>query len=289
MVRSGKMMSNTNGIRKACVCSANVGYANTKVIYDNSPIIFESKISQYCDEDLKKTVFTAGERFAVGVGKHDLDMNRATSLHQKVILEYVLSKIPYDRANIVVALPCDIYLNKKAREEYHNFIVGFDKVADCLVYMEGFAAVFADLAYYRDDLRIIMDVGGKTINFMLVDKGKLVKGSAFSMNLGGLILDNKIKKTLEQSKLCVIHEAQIKYMMDDPAVKKVLEEYVTEIKNELRRHDYPTGVQIRCVGGGAVTYGDLFREKFDAYIGTDPIFENAMGMYMVGNQYWGGL
>ena len=281
------MISNTQDIRKPCICSTNTGYSNTKVIYDNKPIIFESKVSKYCDEDLRKTILTGGERFAVGVGTNDLDMNKVTSQHQRVIVEYVLSKIPYDKVNMVVALPCDVYLNRKAREDYYGFIKGFDKVTDCLVYMEGFASVFADLDYYTNDLRIVMDVGGKTINFLLVDKGKLVKGSAFSMNMGSIILGNRIKKALEQDRLCVIHENQIKYMMNDNITKSVLTAYSEEIKNELRKHDYPTGVQIRCTGGGAITYKDLFKEKFNANIGKDAILENAIGMYAVGLQYWG--
>ena len=281
------MISNTQDIRKSCICSTNTGYSNTKIIYDNKPIIFESKVSKYCDEDLRKTILLNGERFAVGVGTNDLDMNKVTSQHQRIIVEYVLSKIPYDKVNMVVALPCDVYLNRKAREDYYNFIKGFDKVTDCLVYMEGFASVFADLDYYTNDLRIVMDVGGKTINVLLVDKGKLVKGSAFSMNMGSIILGNRIKKALEQDRLCVMHENQIKYMMNDNITKSVLTAYSEEIKNELRKHDYPTGVQIRCAGGGAITYKDLFKEKFNADISEDAILENAIGMYAVGLQYWG--
>lgn len=281
------MISNTHDIRKPCICSTNVGYANTKVIYDNIPLIYESKISKYCDEDLRNTVLVDGERFAVGVGTNDLDMNKVTSQHQRIIMEYVLSKIPYEKVNMVVALPCDLYLNRKARNEYYDFVMGFDKVTNCLVYMEGFASVFADLPYYINDLRIVMDVGGKTINFLLADKGMLVKGSAFSMNLGSIILGNRIKKALEQDRLCVIHENQIKYMINDSVAKSVLNDYANEIKNELRKHDYPTGIEIRCTGGGAITYCDLFKEKFEAHISENAILENAMGMYAVGIQYWG--
>lgn len=282
------MTNNPYDIRKTCVVSTNVGYANTKMIYDNKPMIFESKVSKYCDEDLKKTILVNGERFAVGVGTNDLDMNKVTSQHQRIIVEYVLSKIPYDKVNMVVALPCDVYLNRKAREEYYGFIKGFNKVTDCLVYMEGFASVFADLDYYVNDLVILMDIGGKTINFLLVDKGKLVKGSAFSMNMGSIILYSRIKKALEQSRFCVIHENQIKYMMNDIVTKSVLKAYIEEIKNELRKHDYPTGIKTRCTGGGAIDYKDLFEESFSAYVGKDALIENAMGMYVVGLQYWKG-
>lgn len=268
------------------VGSINLGYANTKVIYENKPMIFESKVSNYCDEELKNTIFIDGTRYAVGVGTNDLDMNKVMSKHQSIIMEYVLAKMPYDKVNVVVALPCDVYLNRKAREDYYSFIKGFSKVTDCLVYMEGYASVFADLDYYMNDLRIMLDIGGKTINALLVDKGKLVKGSAFSMNLGSIILSNRIKKALEQDRLCVIHENQIKYMMNDNVTKTVLNEYAEEIKNELRKYDYPTGVQVRCTGGGAIAYKDLFENKFRAYVGENAIFENAIGMYSVGLQYW---
>ena len=279
-------MVGINNISNIGVCSINLGYANTKVIYGNRPMIFESRISNYCDEELKNTICVDGNRYAVGVGTNDLEMDKTVSKHHRVIMQYALSKIQYDKVNTVAALPCDVYLNKRAREDYCNFVKGFNKVKDCLVYMEGFASVFADLDYYMNNLRIIMDIGGKTINLLLIDNGKLVKGSAFSMNLGSIILSNRIKKALEQDRLCVIHENQIKYMIKDNIAKTVLNDYSEEIKNELRKHDYPTGVQIRCTGGGAVTYKDLFKEKFNADIGENAIFENALGMYAVGLRYW---
>ena len=151
-------------------------------------------------------------------------------------------------------MPISTYRNKEARKNYEDMLRSFPEIINVKLFMEGMSGVLDNLSYYANKLTTVVDIGGLTINVMLVDDGKLVQDSPFSLNLGSIIINNRIKKALEQSNLCVVHEKQIKYMKDTTQYQTVIKEYMNEIQQELKKHNYPTNIQIRFIGGGALLF-----------------------------------
>ena len=131
-----------------------------------------------------------------------------------------------------------------------------------------------------------MDVGGLTINAMIFDNGKLVPGTAFSCQLGAIILENRIRMVLQQNKLVNIPDYQIKYLLNDNGVSKVLEEYMEEIRLEIRKMNYPTKLDFRFTGGGSLKFKNMFEQYFNAFISNDAVWENVRGLYLLSQVVW---
>lgn len=271
-------------LNDSCIVGLNIGYGLTKVRYDDKIFYFESKVSEYVDEDLNNTVVINDVRYAIGCGTQKLDLDKTKSIHHKALIKYALSKIPYKYKKVVVALPSNSYIIKETREEYKQLLLSFEDVIDCIVYLEGASLVFYDSKYFDNSLVCLLDIGSYTINFGLYASGKLQKGSSFSRDLGCTILFNRIRKAIEQTSLCNVPDIQIPYLMDKPIVSSVLHKYFDEIKYELKKAQYPSNVKTRITGGTCLHFKNQFKQYFNADIGENPIFENANGLYLIGKE-----
>lgn len=269
-------------MRIVCV---NNGYANTKVKSATGEIIFESRIREAIDIYETNVVSVGGKSLVVGDGQLDVDLNKTNSTTQRACLELALKKVKAsDGIHLISAMPINAYLNTKARAEYSNMLDNVPGVTKSHVYMEGMAAVLSDISWYKDKLICLLDFGGLTVNAMLVENGKLVPNTAFSMQLGTIILENRIRKALEQTELENIPDYQIKYMGDKPQVMSVIRDYIREIKQELKKAQYPTSMDYRLTGGGAAKHSVILKRHFNgAYVCQDAIWENVRGLWLLGS------
>lgn len=255
----------------------NNGYYNTKVKTSNKEFVFASTLRK-AETNQEANIFTNGIGYVVGDGAHDINLDKDNDV-QKGCIRYAM--LSTKCSNVVSALPINTYRNKLAREKYKDVIHSLG-ATQCEIFMEGAAAIYSDFSYYKNKLVALMDIGGLTINCVLIDDGKVLMDSAFSIQACTLILRDKIKKYLEQTQLRTIRDEEIKYMLKDQLVRPVLEEYSHEISQELKRAKYPSHCQYRCTGGGAITFKDLFELKFNAFISEAALFENVRGLYEFG-------
>lgn len=271
------------------IISINNGYFATKVKTDTKEFMFESKVQPPIDGTESNTVCVEGKKLVVGTGNTNIDLDKTNSIVQKACIVNALDRGQIDFAKVISALPVNTYINTKAREEYLKWISLIPGVIDCKVYMEGASAVLADYNWYKNRLVCLLDIGGLTINAMIFDDGKLIKHTANSFKLGTIILENRLKKALEQTELCNIPEYQLKYLLKDGSnkmINRIIDCYIDELKEELRKLEYPTNIEYRCTGGGAIKYGNIFKETFNAYISQDAVWENVRGLYMMGKVIW---
>ena len=271
------------------IIAINLGYYNTKIKHSNKLYIYKSQVCHYVDEDISKTITIDNIRYVIGDGREDLSLDKSKSDTQNILLKYALSKFPSKNKKVIVALPINTYINKEARTQYRNFVLSQETVSDCICYMESASLVFSNYEWFKNKYTLLMDVGGATINFSLYDNGNLVKGFAYSEMLGTYILNDRIKTAIEQSELCTINSQQIKYLMDKPCVKKVLNDYIKEIKNSLSKHNFPlTNINICGTGGGCIDFKELFVSNFNAIILPDdlPLYQNVNGLYEIARRYW---
>ena len=269
----------------AFICINN-GYANTKVKFKNREFMFKSATREAAYEYDTDIVDVNGKRLVVGEGEVDVDLNKTSSETQIACIKHALNLSGLREANVITAMPVNSYLNKTAREEYKLMFKQSGIVNEVIVYMEGMAAVLSDYAWYKNKLVCLLDIGGLTINAMLVDNGNLVDGTAFSMQLGTIILDNRIRKALEQNSLCNVPSYQIKYLTNSHEAMNVLREYVKEIKQNLKKANYPTSIEYRLTGGGSLQYQVFLKAQFNAYLSQDAIWENVRGLSIVGGMLY---
>ncbi len=267
--------------------SINNGYFATKIKTDTKEFQFESRVTKALDK-YEANLVLDGEVYRVGAGSNDLELNKTMSFTQKACIAYAIQKATIDKqVSVMSALPINTYSNKEAREQYKEWLLSLDRVERCEVYPEGAAATLSDLSWYNDKLVCLMDVGGLTINCMIFDSGKLVPGTAFSMQLGAIILENRIRMALQQSELVNVPDYQIKYLADKPQCMNVIREYIREIRQELKKMNYPTDIEYRFTGGGALKYSTVFKADFiDAYLSQDAVWENVRGLYLLSQVVW---
>lgn len=263
--------------------SLNNGYYATKVKTDEGEFIFESKIRKAIDDYEINTVTLNGVKYVVGEGSNDLELDKTNSITQKCCVAMALKKAKCTSCDIVSSLPISTYRNKEARKNYEQMLLSFPEVNRVKIFMEGMSGILDDFKYYKNKIVCVLDIGGLTVNGILVDDGKLVPDSPFSLNLGSIIINTRIKKALEQSSLCVIHEQQIKYMKESIEYQIIIKEYMDELHQELKKHDYPTNVQIRFIGGGALLFKEELQKAFlNCYVNEDAQWSNVRGLYKFG-------
>lgn len=266
--------------------SINNGYFATKVKTDSQEFMFESKVTKALDK-YEANLILDGEMYRVGAGNTDLELDKRMSFTQKACIAYAIQRTTIDKeVSVMSALPVNTYSNKEARSQYKEWLLSMEGVNRCEVYPEGAAATLCDLSWYSDKLVCLMDVGGLTINCMIFDNAKLVPGTAFSCQLGSIILENRIRMVLQQNNLVNIPDYQIKYLLNDNRVSKVLEEYVEEIRLEIRKMSYPTRLDFRFTGGGSLKFKNIFEKYFNSFISNDAVWENVRGLYLLSQVVW---
>ena len=266
----------------------NLGYGNTKLMFDNEKIIFNSTVSSYIDEPYNETILLDGTRYVIGKGINKLDLDKSTTLHQKILVLYSLSKIPYQFKRVICAMPCNTYINRDVRNKYKDFMLSFDNVKEVIVYPEGASVQFNNFDLFANKLVLVIDIGFYTINFIIFSNNTVVKSSMFSKDLGYYILQTRIEKTIEQSSLSNIPDYQVQFMMNNPIVKPVIDSYIDEIKLQMQKHQYPTEFDvIYCTGGGCLNLQDQLKQSFNnVIIDNDCLFGNCKGLLNIGRRIW---
>ena len=66
----------------------------------------------------------------------------------------------------------------------------------------------------------------------------------------------------------------------------ILDNYIEEILLEMRKMNYPTQIEFRFTGGGALKYREIFERRFNAYISDFAVWENVRGLYLLSEVVW---
>ena len=77
-------------------------------------------------------------------------------------------------------------------------------------------------------------------------------------------------------------------MKNTTQYQTVIKEYMNEIQQELKKHNYPTNIQIRFIGGGALLFKEELEKAFpNCYINVDAQWSNVRGLYKFGEVIFG--
>jgi plasmid segregation protein ParM len=225
------------------LASIDNGYDSTKVyaIINGKEHRFKYR-SKYevSDDDLNKnntmSFYYNGRNYIVGEGAsmEDLDYDKTNSELHKICTYTALARLSNYigcNFNLVVGYPLNIYSEGKdtfaeylKTDELIETSIRYEKnikekklfgVNECIVFPQGAGAVFCDSDKWRDKTVSIIDVGGQTVNGVVMKNLNIVRGTRFTEKLGMFILQNDIKKNLNSTYQTDIQEYQLEEIMKD--------------------------------------------------------------------------
>lgn len=267
----------------------NNGYYNTKIIKENGKEHqFETAIQKAYLPDEKNTIKYNEQLYIVGTGDHDTNADKTASLVQQVCVAYAMEKYGKDARRqpvdtIFSALPIDLAKQPREVEKYKAMLSQYAKNVKC--FPETKIAIINDYDYYKTRYVCLSDIGGLTINSIIVNRGVANMESAMSTKLGTLVIQQRLKKHLEQTSPHRYNLDQMSFLIEQqhPAVPIILDEVFHELREEFSVQGYPTdSIEYRFTGGGATLLKPYLLKEFpNCTISDDAIWENVRGLYRI--------
>jgi plasmid segregation protein ParM len=122
----------------------------------------------------------------------------------------------------------------------------------------------------------------------------------FTINLGTIILFNKLKRVLNSKYTTNIQEYEIPNIIKNglningsqhdskKIIEDILLEHCKQIKAECRKYNWNIDtLEILITGGGALVLDGYLQQVFpQSHIADDPVFSNCKGFYSIGEHYY---
>lgn len=282
------------------ILALNTGFYNTKVKTYKGKDVHQTRVQ--ISENGARTLVLGDCYYEIGVGNRDLSDKQLSIVH-KVCSSYNILKHCDLEAQIVVALPMSLYLNKTYREQYriglfgrHEGVVdGKSKstiVTDCTVFAEGAAAYLPHKAELKDKVVGLLDFGGNTINCMIYEYGNLLKDTISTLDLGMIKLERTIIDELNSKKNWNVQEYEIREIIEarecTEVVDKCIREHIKEIQQRLLEKKWNINrLHIFATGGGSQQLERYLKEAFKRItVSNNAIWDNVDGLYLVGRELY---
>jgi plasmid segregation protein ParM len=288
-------------VEKVCI---DIGNADVKVKTATQLVKFKSSIQPAFSDD-GDVIKLRGNRFQVGAGYPDISLDKSNSLSFELYFLKALADCTedeYGEFHVFLDLPLLHFYNVSYRDELskkllgeHNFEYNGKKKKICVVridyYPQGLIALFAnDITNYCDRIVGIVDIGGLTVDAIVVDNLSPIKDSMFSINQGTIILENNVKTRLNQEFLLNLQGYEIPYIIregksnripnSDRVINQVIEEYFTTLKLEMDKRNWSTEtIDIIGIGGGALLLKDYLELNFNYTQTPNPPYDNVLGLW----------
>jgi plasmid segregation protein ParM len=294
------------------------GYSAIKATDGNKIISFQSRI-----EETNETINTNktykitynNKTYIVGAGANSnyIEYDKTANEINKIYTLVALSKLMdtnYESFKLVTGYPLNLFnANKNIFAKYLKAydipfeIDGIRKritIDDCIVFPQGAGSLFVNPNYYRDKIIAVLDIGGLTVNGVVFENLNLNSSSMFTINLGTIILFNKLRKVLNSKFTTNIQEYEIQNILQNGLIingekqscKEVIDEIFTDhckqIKAECRKYNWNIEtLDILVTGGGALVLDGYIQQILpQSHIVDDPVHSNCKGFYNIGGHYY---
>jgi hypothetical protein len=253
-----------------------------------------------------------GESYLIGEGADDysLDIDKQ-SLQHKLCTYLAINHLAQDeQCRVVVGCPFNLFINTPKREEYLEYIKSGQiikleinkedaliNIDDVLVFPEAAGIVYSEPDEdFVDNVRGVLDIGGLNVNGCVFDNLNPVKESIFTVNMGSIILKNKLKNELNKIFYTNLQEHEIPGVMKkglyirgkredkaDRIINRVLGDHFSDILREAKKHNWSLDtLNITVGGGGSLDIGDgIFDFIPQAKMCQNPVWGNAKGYYNI--------
>lgn len=258
-------------------------------------------------------------------GKVDTEKSKKKIVHRLSIL-YALSEMkvaPLHAINLVVGCPSDICKNQDERNEYAEYIKGegtieiiinhklhIFNIANVLVLPESSGVIFREENYekYANRLVGVVDIGGLNLQGCMYMECSPIHDSIFALNKGTNNLYAEIKTMLNSKKnedgsTNNYSDVQILYKLkylNNKELNGLTDEEIKLIKEKMKNHLLDNafsemeslqwnvkGMNLIFTGGGSELMKSEIKE-LGYEVSEDAIYDNVIGFYEVGVDYYNG-
>lgn len=306
------------------------GKKNLKARCGVSEIIYPNKYSEGCDDvkllDKKSWKVTYnGEVFTVGNTGTSSDKKEGKDSEAHIIstLTAITHFLDIDEPNNNIKLvygesankyfiPTQREKIKRMLEKPHSITVEtkdgsktFDfKITEVLVLPEGIGHILMDFNKYRGQ-QYVIDIGGKTINFLSVINGRPIKEESFSLGKGVINVIDRVDKAFRTNESIgelprAIIEQYVEHGCDtneeiNSIISKCVIKQLREFNEALEEKNiYVENIlknfKINFIGGGSELFKKEIEEVYNnrATIIEEPVMANVRGFYKFGFSNFGG-
>lgn len=308
------------------VIAVDSGKNNMKAIYNKNAIAYKNKIDNKYRDSLNSLTWNInynGLPYYVGdsASGSDLAEGKASIEHKiqtlTIIANYLDPEEENDDIVLIYGESLDYYFNEKHRQELIESLEGKHTISIMIdgelveynftikkahIMPEGIGHIITNLSLRGK--KYVVDIGGRTINFLTVENGAPVELTSFSEEMGIYQIASKCYHALKTAGLGVANvesvEAYIRYGCKNPAVQEIINEtmieHLKEFDDVVRKfgidlHKTILNDDVIFVGGGTEAFKDVILEYYGdgIVISEDPLYSNVKGFYIYGLQRLGKL
>lgn len=269
--------------------------------------------------EVYNSVLLGSKKYLIGqnANTEDYDLTKE-KLHHKLLMYLGISKLIEQDGNdvgLIVAIPATMFFNRQVKDRYKDFLIsdisptvkvnGLKRsftIKEIRIAPETMGYIYRKPSDYRDKLIGVVNLGGLNANGLVYEDLKPVKGTEFTINAGGYILNNKIKHALKSEFGLNMQDYEIPYIIKNGVyiegkeskdgnkiVENIKDDHIYEIMNEMKRKNWNiSGLNIHFTGGESAILQDVIKNNIiHSEISKDGQWDDAYGLYNVGMMAYG--
>jgi len=293
------------------IIGIDTGKFETKVVSAEKRFVIRSKVDLTNENAGAYVLSHQGQHYLIGeeAREEDYDLTKEKK-HHKLLMWLGLSQVSHQvPITIVLGCPWSIYLNRQKREQYQDFM--FDRFVTFQLNQEGVSLEITDLrvvpenighlylrpSYFKNRLTGIIDIGGLNTNAAIYEGLKPLRETAFTLNEGGYILDNKIRNQLKSQFGLNFQDYEIQHLIErgvhiegasvpegDQLIQEIMHQHIEKLIAELKKNNWNlSGLDLIFTGRGSIRLSAAIKHLLPhAVISANSRWDNADGFYAMG-------
>lgn len=276
----------------------NKGIGDTTMLFPTRLTELEAYNSYY-----DTVVEFEGKFYAIGEGVPDTNVSKKELTH-KICTLYAITqmfeKIDYmEDVYLVTGSPIQSFDNPAFKQQFKEFMMGQDngvvnisvnrvsytfKLVDILILPESCGIIQTQPELFTDNLVGVIDWGGLQANCMIYDKGKPIKSTGFTKQLGGYFIESKLISRLNAlGEGRNYQDYEIPYLFEratgedrdilEATIRKYLDELLTECK---QRNWNIQLIDLVFTGGTSQRFAPYIKKR-GYKVSNNPLTDNVEG------------
>lgn len=261
-----------------------------------------------------------GKKYTVGdtADQYDIHEGKASSEHilntLVAVTRFLDPATKYENIVVVYGESVDKYFEQDHKDAITKALMGSHvitvddevfvfTIAYAHVLPEGIGNVLLNSKNYKG-VRHLVDIGGKTINFLTCNNGRPVERDSMSYGLGMRKIASEFRHIVKKDPACPnIDVARSIELLENDAENELMKAHrVTAIKNILKEFETNLGAEdidlrsliddglVTFVGGGSHTLVDIITEVYpNAKFIADSVLSNVRGFYLYGSKKFASM
>lgn len=234
----------------------------------------------------------------------DLEISKNKDIHRIAILS-AINLVNKDKNfkdfELVTGTPISLFFGEERYRIAENlkkkFLVLWENevreinIKKVLVVPETMGFIYNNYSNFKNKLVKVVDIGGLNTNGCIYINGKPVRESLFTINTGGHILVNEIKKELNREGYNY-QDYEVEYLLSSNSgniveqniISEIVRKHLLNIIQNMRANNWniDSGV-IHFTGGCSKVLKGVIKDYFsEVNISDDSIFDNVKGFYKIG-------